>query len=111
MEHLLLNLQPGLIAPHVEPLRQRIRALLESQHDSSHEVMSRVRLLPLASRQIKLHGFEIIATALIKRSRLKIVHYHRKKDLETQREISPQRLVVYRDKMKNRHLWLNTKSF
>lgn len=59
--------------------------------------MSRVQLLSLASRQIKLHGFEIIATALLKRCRLIIIHYHRKKDLETQREISPQRLVYYRD--------------
>jgi predicted DNA-binding transcriptional regulator YafY len=39
----------------------------------------------------------VVAAALLKRSRVWIRHYSRKDDRETEREISPQRLVHYRD--------------
>ena len=32
MDHLLTNLQPGLLGPHIEPLRQRIHTLLLSKN-------------------------------------------------------------------------------
>lgn len=97
MHHLLENLQPGLLAPHIEPLKLRIKALLESQHDSAQEVMARIRLLPMAARKVRHDHFEIIAKALLQRRRLIIRHYHRVRDEETEREVSPQRLAYYRD--------------
>lgn len=97
MHHLLENLQPGLLKPHVEPLKLRIKALLESQHDSAQEVMARIRLLPMAARKIRHGYFETIAKALLQRRRLAIRHYNRTRDAETAREISPQRLAWYRD--------------
>src|SRR3989449_8682375 len=41
--------------------------------------------------------FGIVAAAVLRRSPLWIRHYNRKEDRETEREISPQRLVHYRD--------------
>ena len=49
MEHLLSNLQPGLLGPHIEPLRARIRMLLDSGDHSAEEVTSRIRLLRMAA--------------------------------------------------------------
>jgi predicted DNA-binding transcriptional regulator YafY len=97
MHYLLENLQPGLLASHVEPLKLRIKALLESQHDSAGEVMARIRILPMAARKVQHDNFEIIAKALLQRQRLIINHYSRERDAETEREISPQRLAHYRD--------------
>jgi predicted DNA-binding transcriptional regulator YafY len=97
MHQLLENLQPGLLKTHVEPLKLRIKALLESQRDSAQEVMARIRLLPLATRKVRHDYFGVIAKALLQRRRLLIRHYHRARDAETEREISPQRLAWYRD--------------
>jgi predicted DNA-binding transcriptional regulator YafY len=48
-------------------------------------------------REGKAEHFSVVAAALLKRSRLWIRHYNRKEGRETEREVSPQRLVHYRD--------------
>lgn len=95
--HLLERVQPGLLAPHIEPLRTRIRALLEKGDHSFEEVARRIRVLPLAARTAGLRSFETIAHALLKRRRLIVTHYSRPRSEQTEREVSPQRLVHYRD--------------
>ncbi len=95
--HLLDKLQPGLLAPHIKPLQDRIKRLLEKDDHSFEEVTRRIRILPLAARHTDAAHFQIIAHALLARLRLRIVHYHRQRNEETEREISPQRLAHYRD--------------
>jgi predicted DNA-binding transcriptional regulator YafY len=97
MQHLLENLQPGLLAPHVKPLLARFAAILGSGDHSQEEVARRVRVLHMAARELKHEGFAVVATATLNRRRLKIRHYNRMEDQETERVISPQRLVHYRD--------------
>ena len=97
VEHLLSNLQPGLLGPHVEPLRTRIRLLLDSGDHSAEEVMRRVRVLHMAARPIESEGFESIASGVLARRRLRIRHHNRQTDTRLEREVSPQRLVYYRD--------------
>lgn len=95
--HLLDNLQPGLLTPHIKPLQDRIKRLLEKDDHSFEEVTRRIRILPLAARNTDAAHFQTIAHALLARLRLRIVHYHRQRNEETEREISPQRLAHYRD--------------
>jgi predicted DNA-binding transcriptional regulator YafY len=98
MQHLLENLQPGLLTPHVKPLLARFSAILGSTGaHSQEEVMRRVRVLHQAAREMKHEHFAEVAQAVLKRRRLKIKHYNRMEDRETDRVISPQRLVHYRD--------------
>jgi len=97
MEHLLENLQPGLLAPHVKPLQAQIRALLDKSDHSVDEIRRRIRILPLAARRLRLKPFEILCTGLLSRKRLHIAHYSRPRDELTERDVSPQRLVHYRD--------------
>jgi len=97
MEHLLSNLQPGLLGPHIEPLRQRIHALLEQGDHSVEEIAKRIHISQLAERPVDPDVFEIISSALLSRRRIILHHYHRGKDATVQREVSPQRLVYYRD--------------
>jgi len=97
MQSLLESLQPGLLAPHLEPLGQRIEMLLGGQDHPSREVRRRIRVLNIYGRPVSPENFETISSAVLSGKRLQIVHYNRLRDEETQREISPQRLVYYRD--------------
>jgi len=51
----------------------------------------------MAARRIESPCFQAIAHALLARRRLRLIHYHRARNEETEREVSPQRLVHYRD--------------
>ena len=94
---LLGNLQPGLLEARVAPLAERLRAILGSGDHSWREVEKRIRILQPGRRESKAEHFGTVAAALLKRQRLRIRHYNREKHLETEREVSPQRLVHYRD--------------
>lgn len=95
--HFLENLEPGLLTSHIAPLKKRIQALLEKKDHSFEEIERRLRVLPLAARRIESPCFQSITHALLKRRRLHLTHYHRARNEETEREVSPQRLVHYRD--------------
>jgi len=97
MQRLLENLEPGLLAPHVTPLLERLRAAIGSGDHSTDEVQNRIRILHLAKRTIPLKYFGSAAKALLERKRLHIVYYTRARDEVTQRDVSPQRLVYYRE--------------
>lgn len=97
MQQLLTHLQPGLLGPHIQPLQSRLNLLLESGDHSANEVQERIKILHVAARKIATDHFETLSHALLKRQRLRIVHYSRGNDEQTEREISPQRLVYYRD--------------
>ena len=97
MEQLLANLQPGLLGPHIEPLRTRIRMLLAAGEHSVADVAKRIRLLHLAARPVEPGHFPVIADALLSRKRLAVRHHNRKTGETLARELSPQRLVYYRD--------------
>jgi predicted DNA-binding transcriptional regulator YafY len=96
MQHLLESLQPGLLTPHVKPLLERLRAVLDKGDHSAAEVERRIHVLQQAARKAKLEHFEVIATAVLKRKRLAIRHHNRERNEETSRTISPQHLVHYR---------------
>ena len=97
MDHLLTSLQPGLLEPHIEPLRARVRRLLDSGDHSAREVQKRIRVLHMASRQTDRRAFGCIAHALLGRWRLTIRHLNRQAGETTERLVSPQRLAHYRD--------------
>jgi len=97
MQQLLSNLEPGLLAGHIKPLQARLNALLESQDHSAAEVETRIRIVHAARRQVTHQYFEIVASATLRRKRLEIHHYSRQTGEKTQRVISPQQLVFYRD--------------
>ena len=94
---MLGELQPGMLDGQIEPLRERLRSILGTGDHSWQEVQQRIRIFQPERREARTAHFDVIATAVLRRSRLWIRHYNRKKDEETEREISPQRLVHYRD--------------
>ena len=97
MEHLLEKLQPGLLGPQLRPLRQLIRKTLDSGDFTASEVNRRIRILQIGVRAVEGDEFQAISSALLSRRRLSIRHYRRARNEHLEREISPQRLVYYRD--------------
>lgn len=98
MQHLLANLDPGgILAPRVGPLMERLDKLLGSTTGSAETIRRRVIIIGLGQRRLKLDHFQNIGSALLQRKRLVIRYYARGKGEESQREISPQRLVHYRE--------------
>jgi predicted DNA-binding transcriptional regulator YafY len=97
MEQLLENIDPGVLARRLEPLKARLATLLGSADHSADEVRRRIKVLTMGSRGLHAGGFEVAANALLNRKRLFIRYRGRVNNEDTEREVSPQRLVHYRD--------------
>ncbi len=97
MHAMLDEVQPGLLGRHVEPLRARLEALLEEGKVEASEVRKRVKMLPQAARSLADGVFETVAAGTLKRRRIVIRYGARSTGENTERTISPQRLVHYRD--------------
>ncbi len=97
VEHLLESIQPGLLDAQISPLREKIRHILGHGDHSAEEVIRRIRVLPMGSRKLDSERFRTIAAGLLSRRRVRLYHFRRQTGETLQREVSPQRLVHYRD--------------
>ena len=98
MIELLKNIDPaGLIGSQINPIRERLEKLLEGGDYSAREVSRRIRVTTLARRNTPTKFFEVVAHALLSHKRLFVTHFSRQDGRLTERELSPQRLVYYRD--------------
>lgn len=98
MQHLLSSLdQGGLIGPHIAPLMTKIDAILGNGETSSKELRKRIKLINMGARKNSSQFFADIGNALLKREKIEIVFYTKERDEVEAREISPQRLIHYRE--------------
>jgi predicted DNA-binding transcriptional regulator YafY len=113
MERLVEGIDPGILAQRLSPLKQRLRELLGSADHSAEEVRRRIKVLPMAGRTTPAREFETAANALLNRKRLAIRYLSRSSPSSptllpggqgkqanrdaTEREVSPQRLLHYRE--------------
>lgn len=99
MHHLLRELDSGgLLAPHVQPLLERITALIGSKYSAAAEITARVKLINASQhRHTDPAAFEVVGNALMMRKRLRFSYEGRHRNEITQREVSPQRLSYYRE--------------
>ena len=101
-QQLLAHVQPGLLDTQLKPVKERIEQILAAgnlgkNHLGSEEISKRVRILRMTGRNVVLEYFQTVAGALLQRNSL-IINYHgRGNDETSQREVSPQRLIHYRD--------------
>lgn len=96
-QKLLAGVGPGLLDGFLAPLRKRIEHILANERLARGDVAQRVRILSMASRAMPSDSFTSVASALMQRRRLAIVYHGRERDAVTERIVSPQRLVHYRD--------------
>jgi len=95
-ERLLESLEPGLLADSLAPFADRLADLMAHRRLGLSEAGTRIRVLGMAARPMGKH-FHRIASATLQRRRLRISYRSRSRDETTEREVSPQRLVHYRD--------------
>ncbi len=96
-QQLLSSVQPGLLDNMLMPLREKIGKILALEHLGQTEISRRVRILRMAGRTTAGGNFQTVADAVLRRKRLAIRYFGRGSNAETSREISPQRLIHYRD--------------
>jgi predicted DNA-binding transcriptional regulator YafY len=97
MDQLIAELEPGVLSELVQPLRKRLNALLDSGDLKAADVARRIRVLSMGARAIEPAHFRTLAAALLARKRLHLRHTRRVDGDALEREVSPQRLVHYRD--------------
>ncbi len=106
VEALLQQIEPRLFKEALEPLRQKLDSLLAKTagtlgHGKRKSAvvppLSRVKVLPMHRRAVDDAKFAAVAAALLTRRRLHALSVHRQTRQLTRRELSPQRLVSYRD--------------
>jgi proteasome accessory factor C len=93
----LSNVQPGLLEGELESLQGRITSLLQQRGLETEGGPSRIHIQQAAGRAVPARMFQDVLGALIQRRRLRIRYHGRRRDEESERVISPQRLTQYRN--------------
>ena len=96
LHRLLRDLGPGLLEEHLSHFAKRLDELLAHKRLRLNEADSRIRILTLAARPLGAH-FHTAASATLQRRKLRMQYHSRCKDEQTERVVSPQRVVHYRD--------------
>jgi predicted DNA-binding transcriptional regulator YafY len=93
----LSNVQPGLLEGELESLQGRITSLLRQRGVEAIGDEPRIHIQNVAGRAVPAHMFQDVLAALIQRRRLRIRYHGRRRDQESERVISPQRLTQHRN--------------
>ena len=97
IQHMIEQLDPGLLGPKLRPLRRRLDAMLSQQGLDPFQLTQRVRALSAGRRRMPLAAFETIGKATFERRQVRVRHHNRLSGHTLERVISPQQLVHYRD--------------
>ena len=98
MHQLLAGLDDdGVLARHLQPLMEKLQGMLGTDESTARELMRRVKVIGTARRRVPSKHFELLGSALMQRRRLRLRYFKRSDRSESDREVSPQRLVNYRN--------------
>jgi predicted DNA-binding transcriptional regulator YafY len=97
MHQLLAGLDDdGVLSRHLQPMLERLQGMLGADAAESRELMRRIKVIGTARRRVPSRWFELLGSALVQRRRLWLRYFKRSDRRESEREVSPQRLVHYR---------------
>ncbi|MEJ2384049.1 MAG: transcriptional regulator [Xanthomonadales bacterium] len=91
------NVQPGLLEGELKSLQGRITSLLQKKGVEPESGESRIHIQNVAGRAVPARMFQDVLGALVQRMRLRIRYHGRRRDAESERVISPQRLTQHRN--------------
>ena len=87
----------GVISRHLQPLLDRIHQMLGTAETDAKELLKRVKIIGSAKRPVSSQFFELVGEAVLKRHRLHMRYLTRGRGTVSERDISPQRMVYYRN--------------
>ena len=97
IHNMITELEPGLLGPKLQPLQERLADLLASEGVDATALTKRVRAVHAGKRRLELKCFQSLAQATLECKKVHIHHFNRQRGETTERDISPQQLVHYRD--------------
>jgi len=98
MHQLIAGLDDGgVLGRHLQPLLDKLHGMLGASGEEAQALMRRVRIVNPAKRAVASRWFEESVSAVLSRRRLTISYYTRSKRSESERVLSPQRLLHYRN--------------
>jgi predicted DNA-binding transcriptional regulator YafY len=98
MQQLLAGLDDdGVLARHLQPLTEKLQGLLGADAQESRALLRRVKVIGTARRRAPSRHFELLGSALVRRRRVWLRYFKRSDQSLSEREVSPQRLVNYRN--------------
>lgn len=87
----------GVLGRHLQPLLDRIHEMLGDSEAQAQAVVRRVRIVAAARRPVPRRVFELMGEALVQRRQVRLRYLTRGRGELGEREVSPQRLVHYRN--------------
>ena len=96
MNALLDQLQPGLVREQLEPFVAKLRALLGNSGREADSVLERMQVTAAPQRTVNPEHFQSICDGTLRRKRLRLRYYARSRDEQSDRIVSPQRVIYYR---------------
>ena len=87
----------GVLARHLQPMMDRLQGLLGADESEARELVRRVKVIGTARRRVPSRYFELLGSALVQRRRVWLRYFKRGDRSVSEREVSPQRLVHYRN--------------
>ena len=98
MHQLLAGLDDdGVLARHLQPLMEKLQGMLGTDANQARELMRRIKVIGTARRRVPSQYFELLGGALVQRRRVWLRYFKRSDRSLSEREVSPQRLVNYRN--------------
>lgn len=97
IEHLLKDIEPGVLHPHFSMLQEKLAAMLDKPADCTQEISRRIFVRSRFKRPTSPKHFEAVVSAVLQRQQLRIQHHSRFSNEATERTLSPQRLIHYRE--------------
>lgn len=93
---LLEDFGPGLLSDELRPVEREIEKLLKVRGINPSVFRERIKILPIAHSPVPAQHFQLISEALLQDRQVSI-RYKSYNHQKTQREISPQTLIYYRE--------------
>lgn len=93
---LLEHLGQGLLGDELAVIEDEINALLKAREISPSAFANHIKILPVGHRQLSSNFFSSVSEALLKKRRLQVQYTSYSRE-QSQRELSPQTLIHYRD--------------
>jgi len=87
----------GVLSRHLQPMMDKLQGMLGTDEGEARELMRRVKVISTARRRVPSRHFELLGSALVQRQRVWLRYFKRSDRRTSEREVSPQRLVNYRN--------------
>lgn len=87
----------GVLSRHLQPLLDKFQSMLGGSEEEARSLRQRVRLISAGRRPVPSRWFEMFGDALLRRRRVHMAYFTRGRRATSERDVSPQRLVHYRN--------------